>query len=114
MIDEKLKNDIVNWSIEVFPDLTEEKQTLKLQEEVFELENATTEEEKMCEMADVFIVAIILAIRFNSSLGKTVSTLASLFDIQEYVEKKMIKNKARVWKKVSNGTYHHEGSEEDE
>ena len=110
----ELVEDIVNWSKYVFPDLTKEKQTLKLHEEIGELERAKTEEEKMYEMADIFIVATILHKRFNSDLGKRFMRFYDLFEVEPFVEEKMKRNKERVWKKVSNGTYHHEESEEDE
>lgn len=110
----ELVEDIVNWSKSVFPDLTAEKQTLKLNEEMDELERAETQEEKMYEMADIFIVATILHKRFKSELGRRISSFYDLFEIEPYVEKKMKRNKERVWKKVSNGTYHHEESEKDE
>ena len=110
----ELVEDIVNWSKSSFPDLTKEKQTLKLHEEISELESAETEEEKMYEMADVFIVATILYKRFNCELGKRFMRFYDMFQVEPYVENIMKKNKSRIWKKVENGTYHHEESENNE
>ena len=69
---------------------------------------------KAFPVADIFIVATILHKRFKSDLGKRFMRFYDLFEVEPFVEKKMKRNKERVWKKVSNGTYHHEESEKDE
>ena len=62
-------------------------------------------------------------IRFNKALGSRLldTTYAICWEIGEYdmtelweaVEKKMEKNRKRVWNKTGNGTYHHENGVED-
>lgn len=101
---------ISDWSLGVFPTLTEEAQNIKLFEEVFEFFKAKTLEEKIKELADIYIVACILKYRFGSDLGFYV--FRTLFKnemaaVYKEVDKKMAINRSRKW--VWNGkTYHHE------
>ena len=114
----KMKKDIdteiVEWSIQTFPDLTIEKQRQKLSEELREWKQAEDKEEKIKELADVYIVSRILADRFDCEIGKFLAEkmldeayILNVSGFSDAVEAKMKKNKARVWEKVSDGTYHH-------
>ena len=105
---------ISDWSVKVFPTLTKEAQNIKLFEEVLEFFNAKTLEEKIKELADIYIVACILKYRFGSDLGFYVfRTLFKLEMVGVYkaVDKKMEINRNRVWK-WNGKTYHHEGKDE--
>ena len=105
---------ISDWSIKVFPTLSEEAQNIKLFEEVLEFFKAKTLEEKIKELADIYIVACILKYRFGSDLGFYVfRTLFKLEMVGVYkaVDKKMEINRSRKW--ACNGkTYHHEGKDD--
>ncbi len=105
---------ISDWSIKVFPTLSEEAQNIKLFEEVLEFFKAKTLEEKIKELADIYIVACILKYRFGSDLGFYVfRTLFKLEMVGVYkaVDKKMEINRSRKW--AWNGkTYHHEGKDD--
>lgn len=113
----KMKKDIdkeiVEWSIQTFPDLTMEKQLVKLSheiDEVFQTKREGNDDDVIYELADVYIVSRILADRFDNSIGRYFIGLLTENPTQramEAVEAKMKKNKARVWEKVADGTYHH-------
>lgn len=105
---------ISDWSVEVFPTLTEEAQNIKLFEEVLEFFKAKTLEEKIKELADIYIVACILKYRFGSDLGFYV--FRTLFKIEmvgvyKAIDEKMKINRNRIWK-WNGKTYHHEGKDE--
>ena len=109
-----IDTEIVEWSIQTFPDLTIEKQRQKLSEELREWKQAEDKEEKIKELADVYIVSRILADRFDCEIGKFLAEkmldeayILNVSGFSDAVEAKMKKNKARVWEKVSDGTYHH-------
>lgn len=113
----KMKKDIdkeiVEWSIKTFPDLTMEKQLVKLSHEIEELCEATRADDKehvLEELADVYIVSRILADRFNNAIGRYFIGLLTEYPTpkaMKVVEAKMEKNKARIWAKQADGTYHH-------
>lgn len=104
---------ISDWSIKVFPTLSEEAQNIKLFEEVLEFFNAKTLEEKIKELADIYIVACILKYRFGSDLGFYVFRALfknELVGVYKAVDEKMTINRSRKW--VWNGkTYHHKGND---
>ena len=105
---------IAEWSEQVFPTLTENAQNIKLFEEVLEYFKAKTLEEKIKELADIYIVASILKERFGSDLGFFV--FRSLFTnemvgVYKAVDEKMKINRARVWE-WNGKTYHHVGDDE--
>lgn len=108
-----IDTEIVEWSMQAFPDLTIEKQLVKLEEELGELLDCIVsedEEKALNEFADVYIVSRILKTRFNSHLGGYFCGLIINKDIdiiKNQVKKKMKKNKARIWEKQKDGTYHH-------
>ena len=108
-----IDKEIVEWSIQTFPDLTVEKQLVKLSheiDEVFQAKREGNDDDVIYELADVYIVSRILADRFDNSIGRYFIGLLTENPTQramEAVEAKMKKNKARVWEKVSDGTYHH-------
>lgn len=103
--------DISNWSEKTFPDLTLEKQLLKLETELEETAQAENEDDFLKETADVYIVSVILKNRFNSWIGRVIMAIIeeeTPFDeLEKYVNAKMEKNKSRVWAKQKDGTYHH-------
>lgn len=75
----------------------------------------------MYELADMIIVSAGIA-RFDYALGLsyihysfTFADIASIEveDVWKSVEKKMKKNRKRVWNKMGDGRYHHENGIED-
>jgi hypothetical protein len=109
-----IDTEIVEWSIQTFPDLTVEKQRQKLSEELREWKQAEDKEEKIKELADVYIVSRILADRFDCEIGKFLAEkmldeacILNASGFSDAVEAKMKKNKARKWEKIADGTYHH-------
>lgn len=113
-----IDKEIVEWSMQTFPDLTIDKQRDKLNEELKEFSEAKTSEEHLIEAADVYIVCAILANRFDDEISKCLrvtflSNIVSCYGEKffEFVENKMKKNKARIWAKQEDGTYHHKEEE---
>lgn len=108
-----IDEEIVEWSVKAFPDLTIEKQLLKLSEEIEELCQAKREGKDVdveYELADVYIVSRILADRFDNAIGRYFIGLLTEYPTpraMEAVKEKMKKNKARKWEKIADGTYHH-------
>ena len=109
-----IDKEIVEWSIQTFPDLTVDKQRQKLNEELKEFKECQTEEEALKEGADIYIVCRILADRFDDEIGKyftetilNEATETRGKEIKEAIEAKMEKNKARNWQKTKDGVYHH-------
>jgi phosphoribosyl-ATP pyrophosphohydrolase len=108
-----IDTEIVEWSMQAFPDLTMEKQLVKLSHEIDEVCQAKREgkdEDVIYELADVYIVSRILADRFDNAIGKHFIGLLTDHPTQkaiEAVKAKMKKNKARKWEKIADGTYHH-------
>lgn len=112
---------IIQWHKKTFPDATLEGQINKYAEETNEFMN-TDFNEDLLELADMVIVCAGI-MRFNKKLGSCFlqNTYAICWEIGEYdmtelwdaVEKKMEKNRKRVWKKTDAGNYHHENGIED-
>lgn len=110
---------IMDWHEQTFPDATLEGQLDKYQEE--QQEWVESGEKDVAELADMFIVACGVA-RFDLWEGAH-----AFWDVYEWmdssrisprkffktVEKKMTKNRKRVWNKTATGTYHHENGIED-
>ena len=117
-MEEEMEEEILKWHIDTFGDCDEKSQWLKLLEELKEFETSKSLDDKTEECADIVIVSYILKARFNNRFGeiliKELLEECDMFEVEPFVEKKMKRNKERVWKKVSNGTYHHEESEKDE
>ena len=107
-----IDTEIVEWSVKAFPDLTVEKELVKLSEEIEELCQSKREgkdEDAVYELADVYIVSRILADRFDNAIGRYFIGLLTEYPTpkaMEAVREKMKKNKARKWIK-GNGSYHH-------
>lgn len=110
---------IAKWHEKTFPDATLEGQLQKYQEEQHEwVESDYTD---ITELADMFIVACGIA-RFDIQEGVFYmydihawldDNGVNVSDFIEAVQKKMEKNRKRVWNKTDNGTYHHENGIED-
>lgn len=107
---------IKKWNEETFPDATLGGQLEKLEEEIQEYIKADEEDAKK-ELADIFIVLGGLR-RWESKVGNFQEnclvkemTIPILTDLLFNINKKMEINKERtkkgVWKKQSNGSYHH-------
>jgi predicted house-cleaning noncanonical NTP pyrophosphatase (MazG superfamily) len=109
----ELSEEIAKWHEATFPDVTEESQILKLQEEIKEFENS--EDHDIEELADVFIVCSSLIHRWNNLIGNGVAlmlfpldkTVNDLKELKSAVLLKMLTNVERKWVKQENGTYHH-------
>lgn len=112
---------IIEWHTKTFPDATLAGQKAKFDEEIIEYNKAETQAEIASELADLFIVACGIA-RFNNIQATTYFALVwhayshSFIiesDFEEALNKKMAKNRKRVWNKTAEGTYHHENGIED-
>ena len=110
---------IIQWHKETFPDATLEGQLEKYHEEVKEF--VETDFKDLGELVDMFIVACGIA-RFDIHEGIfyfadiDVWISDNLFDwdkFEEAVNKKMEKNRKRVWVQSGKGNYHHENGIED-
>lgn len=108
----ELAAEIIKWHKTRFPDATLEGQLVKLEEKFTEWMAATGVEDSGKELADIFIVCCGLA-RWKSVTGKII-TMGLLNDLTHYndvfykqVCNKHQKNKARIWQKTAEGTYHH-------
>lgn len=107
---------ISEWSEQVFPTLTKDSQLEKLIEETREFIDAKTEEEKIKELADVYIVASILKERFNCMLGFDMYRGCykdNMTKVYSAIDEKMKINRSRVWE-YKNGVYHHIKEQKDE
>lgn len=103
---------IAEWHKITFPEATLESQLLKLDEELKEVvaaQRAREFEHSYNELADVYIVACSLKIRFNSTIG---SYFVGLIEeklspnLQARIDKKMDENLKRKWE-FKNGVYRH-------
>lgn len=99
---------IAEWSEQVFPKLTKEAQEAKLAEEILEYIKAS-DDEKVKELADIYIVASILKHRFGSdfcfAMFRGLFTL-DMTTVYKEIDRKMSVNRSRKW--AWNGkTYHH-------
>lgn len=108
----KLENEIIEWHAKTFPDATLEGQLIKLEEEINEYINSETREEKIKESADIYIVLCGLK-RWDSYIGKFIiqQWFSGADDLYNAVVEKMNKNKARIWAKTVEGSYHHTNKE---
>lgn len=101
---------IAEWSEKTFPTLTKDAQLEKLIEETSEYMKAETKEERIKELADIYIVASILKERFDCKLGwdmfQGIFTI-DMVGVYKAVDKKMEINRNRIWK-WNGKTYHHE------
>lgn len=111
---------IIKWHKQVFPDATLSGQLTKYAEETNEFMNAD-EDNDLLELADMVIVCAGIQ-RFSKKLGRVflqnTYIIASEYErdmteLWEAVDKKMEKNRKRVWNKTDNGNYHHENGVED-
>ena len=105
---------IVEWHKNTFVNATLENQLLKLEEELTEVvdaQRAAKLEESYDELADVYIVAIVLKHRFNSTAGSYFVGLCEYCppkDLYKRVDKKMNENVKRKWKfDPDAGVYRH-------
>lgn len=110
---------IIKWHTETFPDATLDGQIAKFEEEEKEYNKAPLRsEDSLFEVADMVIVSAGIA-RFNYVEGIRMLAYAvelaefSVGDIWQAVEKKMKKNRKRIWNKTADGQYHHENGIED-
>lgn len=112
---------IQKWHEESFPDATLDGQLEKFGEEIKEYREAESDEDKLAELADLLIVAAGIA-RFDKERSQELTMLVHIttsedgYDMTELwdaVQKKMEKNRKRVWNKTGDGTYHHENGIED-
>lgn len=111
---------IIDWHRKTFPDANLKGQILKYAEETNEFMYRDLSD--LSELADMVIVCAGI-MRFNKRLGGIFlqNTYEICWYIGEYdmtelweaVDKKMEKNRKRVWNKKDNGTYHHENGIED-
>ena len=100
---------IAEWSEQVFPTLDKDAQLEKLIEETREYMKAKSDDERIKELADIYIMASILKERFDCKLGwgvfQGIFTL-DMTGVYKAVDEKMKINRARKW--TWNGkTYHH-------
>ena len=112
-----IDTEIVEWSMQAFPDLTLEQQLVKLSheiDEVFQAKREGNDDDVIYELADVYIVSRILADRFDNSIGRYfigLLTECPTPKAMEAVKEKMKKNKKRKWIKLDDGTYQHKDKE---
>lgn len=112
---------IMQWHKETFPLASCMGQLEKWKEERKEFNDAISVKEQIEELADMFIVACAI-MRFNVPRGAAclteVCALREHFNFnfllwKDAVNKKMAKNRARKWKYMGNGNYHHIKETED-
>lgn len=112
---------IAQWHKDAFPDATLDGQRLKWMEEKREWKESLRPVTKdlVCgdvkELADMFIVACGLTrfsnaeamFCFSSVVQELYSSLFATSDLENAIDEKMEHNRARIWKKQANGSYHH-------
>ena len=113
---------ITNWHRDTFQDAGLIDQIIKFTEEMKEFDVALTSgQDALSELADMIIVAAGIR-RFDELFASAFVTFTYMeasdagFDMTELwdaIQKKMEKNRKRVWNKTDNGTYHHEIGIED-
>lgn len=112
-----LAKEIADWHTVTFKDADKTGQLLKLDEEFDEWIASEKEapEKRMEELADCFIVASALWLRFGAAIGMFICEVivwhncnAKMYDA---IVAKMEVNKERTrrggWKKQTDGSYHH-------
>ena len=103
---------IVAWHKKTFPDCSYESQLAKLDEELKEFVEAQRNrqiEHSYDELADVYIVSLTLAKRFDSTVGHYFLGLLEEHpapELSKRVDRKMEVNQKRTWYKV-NCVYRH-------
>ena len=103
-----MKDKIVEWHKETFPDADLKSQKIKFLEEYREY----LESGDIMELADMFIVNTVLVHRFHfDKFSPLVFSDACYYveDVLEAVDSKMKINKQRTWHKI-NGVYRHENN----
>lgn len=113
---------ITQWHKETFQETGMPGQLIKFAEEMNEFDVALNSgQDALSELADMIIVAAGIG-RFDELLASAFVQFTYMeasdvgFDMTELweaVQKKMEKNRKRVWNKTGNGTYHHENGIED-
>lgn len=108
---------IVEWHKKTFPDADLPSQLMKLEEELkefYEATKLTDHDSIMQEIADIYIVSVVLARRYHSRIGVKYLKDFGFSDVQiiEYVSNKMDKNVNRKWCKI-NGVYRHKDIDTD-
>lgn len=113
---------ITDWHEQTFKDATLPGQLVKFAEEMNEFDVAINSgQDALSELADMIIVAAGIE-RFDELFASAFVQFTYMeasdagFDMTELweaVQKKMEKNRKRVWKKTAEGTYHHENGIED-
>lgn len=113
---------ITNWHRDTFPDANLIDQIIKFTEEMKEFDVALPSgQDALSELADMIIVAAGIR-RFDELFASAFVQFTYMeasdtgFDMTELwdaIQKKMEKNRKRVWNKMPNGTYHHENGIED-
>lgn len=99
--------DIVEWHKKTFPDADLHSQLMKLEEELKEYKEAYNDIKKRQELADVYIVCLVLRKRYKSYIGLFILQHFFISDrTMEYVYAKMDVNSKRTWVKI-NGVYRH-------
>ena len=112
---------IAQWHKDMFPDATLDGQRLKWMEEKREWKESLRPVTKdlVCgdvkELADMFIVACGLTrfsdaeamFCFSSVVQELYSSLFTTSDLENAIDEKMEHNRARIWEKQANGSYHH-------
>lgn len=116
---EQLKSEIVEWHKKALPECTFEGELLKLDEELSELiadQRAGRIEQSHEELADVYIVSLVLAKRYKSNIGKYFVGLIEEHPaphLLDNVSRKLEINKKRSWHMV-NGVFRHKERSENE
>lgn len=109
---------IIKWHTETFPDATLDGQLAKFEEEYNEwYKTEFDSEEELYETADMIIVSAGIA-RFDYAMGldflkSSLLKANNKSKLWQAVEKKMKKNRKRIWNKTADGQYHHENGIED-
>lgn len=108
-----IDDEILEWHKKTFPKADIKSQLLKLDEELKEVVDAhkNGETEKAYdELADVYIVSLVLEKRFNSTIGAYFIGLLQEHpapELMKRVKNKMKINKKRTWHE-ENGVYRHD------
>lgn len=94
--------DIVRWHKEALSKTTAEEQLRKVADEALEYYTATTNADRMEEMADVLIAATVLWRRYGEPLGAILETWrpvgVSDAEVKAAINAKMDINAERTWK----------------
>jgi hypothetical protein len=108
-----IDDEILEWHEKTFPKADIKSQLLKLDEELKEVVDAQRNGEKeksYDELADVYIVSLVLEKRFKSTIGAYFIGLLQEYPAPESmkrVKNKMKINKKRTWHE-ENGVYRHD------